>query len=63
MHFTNKVKLSINKIGGPTRASNQLGVSNGTIHSWIKAERIPNIDHAKKLAQLSDMNVEELRPV
>lgn len=59
----NHVQKAVDKIGGPTVASNQLGVSNGAIHKWINAQRIPNIDKAKKLAELSAVQVEMLRPV
>lgn len=60
--FLNKVKIAVDRIGGPTKTSNQLGVSNATIHAWIKAGRITNIDYAKRLAELAGMNVEDVRP-
>lgn len=63
MLFTNHVKIAVNKIGGPTKASNLLGVSNVSIHAWIKAYRVSNIDHARKLAKLAGMKLEEVRPV
>ena len=59
----NAVKQAIHNIGGPTKASNALGVSNATIHSWLNSGRVPNIDLAKALAVLSEMKVEELRPM
>ena len=59
----NPVKQAIHNIGGPTKASNLLGVSNATIHSWLNNGRVPNIDLAKKLATISGMKVEELRPM
>lgn len=59
----NAVKQAIHTIGGPTKASNLLGVSNATIHSWLNSGRVPNIDLAKNLATLSGMKVEELRPM
>lgn len=57
----NKVKIAVNRVGGPTKTSNLCGVSNGTVHAWIKARRVSNIDKAKMLAELADMQVEELR--
>ena len=59
----NAVKQAIHNIGGPTKSSNALGVSNATIHSWINNGTVPNIDLAKKLATLSGMKVEDLRPM
>lgn len=59
----NHVQKAITKAGGPTMVSNQLSVSNGAIHKWINAQRIPNLDKAKKLAELSKVEVEKLRPV
>lgn len=61
--FNNNVKTAVNKLGGPTKASNLLGVSNGAIHAWIKNYRVPDISKAKRLAELSGMKVEEVRPV
>lgn len=59
----NPVKQAIHNIGGPTKASNLLGVSNATIHSWLNNGRVPNINLAKSLATLSGMKVEDLRPM
>lgn len=58
----NKVRTAVSRLGGPTKASNLLNVSNGAIHAWIKAGRVPNIDLAKKLAELAGMRVLEVRP-
>ncbi len=60
---SNKVKEAVDKIGGPTKVSNMLGVSNATVHSWIKSRRISNIDFARKVAEIVKMKVEEVRPV
>ena len=59
----NHVQKAVDTVGGPTFASNLLAVSNACIHKWIKAERIPNIDKAKKLAQLSKVDLTKLRPI
>ena len=59
----NNVKIAVAKLGGPTKASNLLGVSNGAVHAWTRNGTVPNIDQARKLAQLAGMKVEEVRPV
>lgn len=58
---TNTVRIAIDRIGGPTRTANRLGVSSASIHVWIKQERVPNFDKAKQLSDLSGMPVSELR--
>lgn len=58
----NLVKVAVDRVGGPTRASKLLGVSNWTIHSWIRLQRISNIDYARTLANSSGFNTEDLRP-
>lgn len=65
MFFTpdNYVKIAVAKAGGPTKLSNTLSLSNGTIHSWIRKGRIADIDYANKVAQMSGISVELLRPV
>jgi DNA-binding transcriptional regulator YdaS (Cro superfamily) len=57
----NKVKIAVKKAGGPTKVSNLLGVSNGSVHSWMKQGRVSNIDKAKLLAELAGMQVEDVR--
>lgn len=63
MLFTNNVKIAVNKLGGPTKASNLLGVSNGAVHAWMRNGTVSNIDHARNLSKLSGMKLEEVRPV
>lgn len=58
----NNVKIAVKKAGGPTKVSNVLGVSNGTVHSWMKKGTVSNIDKAKLLAELAGMKVSEVRP-
>ena len=58
----NQVRIAVNRIGGPTKTSNLVGVSNGAVHAWIKAKRIANIDYARKVAELAGMEVGEVRP-
>ena len=62
MIIENPVRVACERIGGVTRASNLLGVSNGAVHSWCKRRRVPNIIYAQKLAELARMKVEEIRP-
>ena len=59
----NYVQKAVNKAGGPTMVSNILGISNGAIHKWINAQRVPNLDKARKLAELSKVTLEKLRSV
>jgi DNA-binding transcriptional regulator YdaS (Cro superfamily) len=59
----NFVKNAVVRIGGVTKASNILGVSNGAVHAWIKKRRVTNIDFAKTLSELSGVPVEKVRPV
>ena len=57
----NHVKTAVTRAGGPTETSNQLKVSNGCVHKWIKAGRIAKINQARKLSELSGISVEKLR--
>jgi len=57
----NTIKAAIDRIGGPTKAANTLGVSGSSVHTWIKRERVPDIDKARQLAALSGIPVLELR--
>jgi len=59
--FTNYVRIAVDRVGGPTKAARLAGVSNATIHNWIKAQRIPNIDQAKLVTKESGMDVQNLR--
>ena len=63
INLKNHVQIAVNKLGGPTKASNILNVSNAAIHRWIGGQRIPDIDLARKAAELTGMKLEQLRPV
>ncbi|MEF8759170.1 MAG: hypothetical protein V5B36_05445 [Candidatus Accumulibacter sp. UW25] len=65
MFFTpdNHVRIAIDKAGGPTKVSNQLSISNGAVHAWVRKGRIADIDFARKVAELSGVKVDKLRPV
>ena len=58
----NYVRVGVDRVGGPTKAAHAIGVSNTTIHEWIRQTNIPNIDYAKKLAGLAGLEVQQLRP-
>lgn len=59
--FQNHIRTAINRIGGPTKAAHKIGVSNATIHSWIKQRRVPDIDKASALAAASGVELGRLR--
>ncbi|WP_153145305.1 hypothetical protein [Dechloromonas sp. H13] len=60
-HFENYVKVAVDRAGGVTKASNVLGVANQTISTWIKKRRVSNIVYASKLAELSGLEIQQLR--
>lgn len=60
-HVQNLVKEAVEAIGGPTRVANKLGVSSSSVHAWIKAGRVPNFDHAERLATLAKVSARALR--
>lgn len=55
------IKAAIDLLGGPTKASNTLGVSNGTIHAWIKLGRISDIDKARMVSEQTGCDLNILR--
>ncbi|MBU66050.1 MAG: hypothetical protein CL858_11430 [Cupriavidus sp.] len=57
----NAVRLAIERIGGPTKASNACCVSNATIFNWINRQHVPDIDKANLLAKLAEVSVHDLR--
>lgn len=57
----NHVRQAVSRIGGPTKAAHAMGVSNTTIHQWIRDNRISDIDKAKAMSQLSGIKLESLR--
>lgn len=60
-NFSNHVKIAVDRLGGPTRAAHSAGVSNATIHAWIKKRRIPDIKKASAMAVASGIEVRLLR--
>ena len=58
----NPIKVAIQRAGGPTKVSLLLGCSGTAVHAWIRKRKIPDIDKATKLAEITGMNVRELRP-
>lgn len=62
LYFTeNYVRTAVDRVGGPTKAANLASVSNATIHNWLQAGRIPNIDKARIVAKESGVDVSLLR--
>ena len=59
--FNNKVKIAVDRIGGPTKAANLCGVANATIHTWITNQRVPSVDQARKISTASGIDVAALR--
>lgn len=60
---TNYVRIAVDRLGGPTKAAHQMGVSNATIHNWINKQAISDIDKARRLGDLVDLTAEQLRIV
>lgn len=60
-NISNRVKRAVGLVGGPTKVAHKLGVSNATVHTWIKQQRVPNIDKAKMLAEASGIELQRLR--
>ena len=61
VYAQNKVRIAVDRVGGPGKAAELLGVHNWTVHYWIRNRRISKIDIARTLAKLSGMQVQELR--
>jgi DNA-binding transcriptional regulator YdaS (Cro superfamily) len=60
-NFRNNIMVAVERLGGPTKAAHAAGVSNATIHNWIKRKFISNIDKAKLMASLTGLTVQQLR--
>lgn len=62
MYITsNHVKIAVDRLGGPTKTAHACAVSNATVHLWLNAGRIPNIDKARIVAIAAGMDVQLLR--
>lgn len=57
----NHVKIAVDRLGGPTKAAHAVAVSNTTIHTWIKRQKIVDIDKAKLVSKLSGIDLQQLR--
>jgi len=57
----NYVKIAVERLGGPTMTAHLAAVSNASIHGWINAARIPNLQKAKIVAAASKLDVQLLR--
>lgn len=62
MDFSNKVKIAVDRAGGPTKVALQMGCSGSAVFAWVRKQNVPDIDRATKLAAISGMQVRELRP-
>lgn len=62
MDFSNKVKIAVDRAGGPTKVALQMGCSGSAVFAWIRKRNVSDVDKATKLAGLMGMDVRELRP-
>jgi hypothetical protein len=60
---TNWVRVAVDRIGGPTKAAVTFSVSGTAIYHWISANRVSDIDKAKRLSYLSGVDLTLLRSV
>jgi hypothetical protein len=60
--FQNKVKIAVQRAGGRTKVANIMGCSGSAVFAWIRKENVPDIDKATKLAEMTGMQIRELRP-
>ncbi len=60
--FQNNVKIAVQRVGGPTKVANLIGVSGTAVQAWIRKRVVKDIDKAKKLAELAGMKLQEIRP-
>lgn len=58
----NKVRIAVNRVGGMTKTAIAMKCSGTAVGAWIRARRVSDIDKATKLAGLSGMSLQELRP-
>ena len=56
------IKQAVHNMGGVTKVANSLLVSSSCVYKWTRLGRIPDIDHATKVAEASGYSVEQLRP-
>lgn len=61
-NIENKVKIAIDRAGGPTKVALIMGCSGSAVFEWIRKHKVPDIDKAIKLAEMTDMDVRDLRP-
>jgi hypothetical protein len=62
MDFSNKVKIAVDRAGGPTKVALQMGCSGSAVFAWIRKREVSDIDKAKKLAEIAGMDLREIRP-
>ena len=62
MSQPNYVKIAVHRAGGPTKTALLLGCSGTAVHAWIRRKKIGDLTKASKLAEITGMDVMELRP-
>ena len=58
----NNVKDAVERLGGPTKTAIAMKCSGTAVGAWVRARRVSDIDKAAKLAELSGLSLQELRP-
>lgn len=53
---------AVSNIGGQAATARLLGVSQPTIHRWMKAEKLVPAEHVSKLALRGRVSARDLRP-
>lgn len=60
MTSLSSIQLAIATVGGPTKTAHLLGVSNATIHNWVKQGYVSKPFYALRLAQATGINYQTL---
>lgn len=58
----NKIRVAVQRLGGPTKTAIAMRCSGTAVGAWIRARRVSDIDKARKLSELTGVPVTELRP-
>ena len=58
----NAIARAAQQVGGQTRLADLLGINKQQVNAWVKdRENIP-IHHVRRIAELTDVSREDLRP-
>ena len=60
--FSNKIEICVKRLGGRTKTANLMSVSGSAVGYWIRNRKVGDLDKARKLAELSGMDLREIRP-